>query len=68
MKHQEKKKESVLGTIKKYKIEEKENPMEKKESSKKTERQSMSVWSGLRVAVIIFYCKIGSRKENKSLL
>ena len=38
MKQQEKKKESVLGTIKKYKIKEKENPMEKKESSKKTER------------------------------
>ena len=38
MKHQEKKKESVLGAIKKYKIEEKEKHMEKKESSKETER------------------------------
>ena len=65
MKHQEKK-ESVLGAIKKYKIEEKGKPMEKKESSKETERQSMSVWSS--GSVIIFYCKIGSRKENKSLL
>lgn len=37
MKHQEKK-ESVLGAIKKYKIEEKGKPMEKKESSKETER------------------------------
>ena len=38
MKHQEEKKESVLGAIKKYKAEEKAKPIEKKESLKETER------------------------------
>lgn len=38
MKKQEEKKESVLGAIKKYKAEEKAKPVEKKESSKETER------------------------------
>lgn len=38
MKNQKEKKESVLGAIKKYKAEEKVKPMEKKESSKETER------------------------------
>ena len=38
MKNQEEKKESVLGTIKKYKAEEQANPSEKKETSKETER------------------------------
>ena len=38
MKNQEEKKESVLGAIKKYKVEEKAKPMEKKEASKETER------------------------------
>lgn len=37
-KNQEEKKESVLGAIKKYKAEEKAKPIEKKESSKETER------------------------------
>ena len=38
MRGQEEKKESVLGAIKKYKAEEKEKPVEKKEASKETER------------------------------
>lgn len=38
MKNQEEMKESVLGAIKKYKTEEKAKPMEKKKSSKETER------------------------------
>lgn len=38
MKSQEEKKESVLGAIKKFKAEEKANPTEKKEASKKAER------------------------------
>ncbi|AIK77538.1 MULTISPECIES: hypothetical protein [Streptococcus] len=38
MKGQEEKKESVLGTIKKYQAEDKEKPKEKKEASKEAER------------------------------
>lgn len=38
MKNQEEKKEPVLGAIKKYKTEEKSKAMEKKKSSKETER------------------------------
>lgn len=38
MKEQEEKKESVLGTIKKYQAEDKEKPKEKKETSKEAER------------------------------
>ena len=38
MKGQEKKKESVLGAIKKYQAEDKEKPKEKKEASKEVER------------------------------
>lgn len=38
MKNQEEKKESILGARKKYKSEEKVKPIEKKESSKETER------------------------------
>ena len=38
MKGQEKKKESVLGAIKKYRAEDKEKPKEKKETSKEAER------------------------------
>lgn len=38
MKGQEKKKESVLGAIKKYQAEDKEKPKEKKETSKEAER------------------------------
>ena len=38
MKNQEEKKESVLGTIKKYQAEEKAMPTEKKEDSKESER------------------------------
>ena len=38
MKGQEKKKESVLGAIKKYQAEDKEKPKEKKEASKEAER------------------------------
>lgn len=38
MKNQEEKKESVLGAIKKYKVEEQGKSPEKKETSKETER------------------------------
>jgi hypothetical protein len=38
MKGQEEKKESVLGTIKKYQAEDKEKPNEKKEVNKEVER------------------------------
>lgn len=38
MKNQEEKKESVLGAIKKYKVEEQGKSSEKKETSKETER------------------------------
>ena len=38
MKNQEKKKESLLGAIEKYKADEKAKPVEKKDASKETER------------------------------
>ena len=38
MKGQEVKKESVLGAIKKYQVEDKERPKEKKEANKEAER------------------------------
>lgn len=38
MKGQEKKKDPVLGAIKKYQAEDKEKPKEKKEASKEEER------------------------------
>ena len=38
MKGQEEKKESVLGAIKKYQVEDKEKPKEKKEARKEAER------------------------------
>lgn len=38
MKSQEEKKESVLGAIKKFKVEEKAKPTVKKEASKEAER------------------------------
>ena len=38
MKGQEEKKESVLGAIKKYQVEDKEKPKVKQESSKEAER------------------------------
>lgn len=38
MKNQEEKKESVLGAIKKFKVEEKIKPPEKKEAYKEAER------------------------------
>ena len=66
MKNQEEKKKSVLGAIKKYKAEEKAKPIEKKESSKETERQDVSVWSS--GCTDYYFCKISLRKENKSIL
>lgn len=53
MKNQEKKKESVLGAIKKYKAEEKAKTMEKKEASNCTN---------------YFFNKISSRKKKIMLL
>ena len=38
MKGQEEKKESVLGAIKKYQVEDKQKPKESKEKPKETER------------------------------
>lgn len=63
MKNQEEKKESVLGAIEKYKAEEKAKPIEKKESSKGTERQNMSVWSSDRTDY--FFVKLVREKRIK---
>ena len=45
MMSQEEKKESVLGAIKKFKVEEKAKPTEKKKLPKKRKDKEFSVWS-----------------------
>ena len=58
MRRQEEKKESVLGAIKKYQVEDKEKPKEKpkekKEATKETERQIYGR-CGLSAAPALFY-------------
>ena len=60
MRGQEEKKESVLGAIKKYQVEDKEEskekPKEKKEATKETERQIYGR-CGLRTAPALFYIR-----------
>ena len=66
MKTQEKKKESVLGAIEKYKAEEKVKPVERKKLERNLRNKICRC--GILAALIIFYFKIGSIKKKIILL